>query len=327
MKKALIQFNLFYIAIFVVVSLLLTSFSSQARHSSHCYRRGYNHHYGGGYHHGGNKRHYGGGYHHGGNKRHYGGGYHHGGHKRHFSYGFGLRGYHPRRHRHRRSHSFKYYYPRKYYSYYSSRSNPHYRFRRTDYIEDGTSNNGSYTNATKNNSNISYKPNNDLIVDNFKDYQERERKKGNYKSAWRDLVNNQPEKAMRKFGNLASSYPNTGMPKVGYALSAGLKGDHKRAEWAMRRAFRIDPEGIKFTTKNENLNYKVMELEDKYKLFANNSVNHPNPNFMHAAVSYLQKDFETAKASISKAIESGDDRESTQNLHTLLQQTVSVVDN
>ena len=233
----------------------------------------------------------------------YPGGFHH------------YRGYHGHRHHRHRGHyghhrkrhrySFKYYYPKTYYPRsYTRKSYPH-RYSIDRYIQHDNGNDSNeigrhYVQDIEAEKPISYK-------------------KQTSTSPWQDLANNQSRKALKKFGKLATQTPTNVMPKVGYALAAGLQGDHRRAVWAMRRAFRTNPQGIKFITKNENLSYRIMELVDEYNQSAKKSIKASGANFMLGALSYLQKDLYTAEYAATEAIENGDDTESTRNLFALVQ--------
>ena len=284
MKSLFAQVGPIQKVLLVGILIALSTSYVHARSYSKCYSGVYRHH--GGHHHRGYHR-----------------GHHYRGH-----HGFHFRRYKGRRHRsHHRRHrhsSFRYYYPRTYY-YSSNYCRRPYADRRS-YREKNHYDNGNdeysaqYKYDTSREQPISYK-------------------KRTNSSPWANLANNKPRTALRTFGRLASQDPDNGMHKVGYAIAAGLQGDYKRAEWAMRRAFRIDPNGIKFITKNKDLNYKVMELSGTYSRLVKNSINNANASFMHATVSYLQKDFDTAKSAITKAIKNGDADESTQNLLSLIQ--------
>lgn len=291
--------------------------------------RGTGHHAGSGSHGGAHRGHIGGhrgnhmghSRHFGGNHRHSGASHSHfGGHR---SYNRGIN-----RHQHSSRYNYNYYPPNYGYSYapsYSYRSYSSYRPRRysprsyssyvppTPYISINTNSSsypGGYNtyNAYNNNSDIRYieKDMESKVTNN---------------EGWRLLAQNRATEALNFFAGQAGRYQKEGAPKVGYALSTAMQGDLNRAAWAMRRAFRIDPNSLHYINIEQPLRISMGNLIAEY----NARLDYPDGSgnadsvFMIAALNYLLHDEIAARKAIEEAVgKAGDNSQSALNLYNLV---------
>ncbi len=106
---------------------------------------------------------------------------------------------------------------------------------------------------------------------------------------------------------------NSGIPKVGFAIAAAVKGDMGRATRAMRKAIRIDSSALN-NIDIKNIKPTIETLSENYKLNLNTNKNNADNAFMIAALSYLQQDYETA----SNIISENDQSQSAINLRRLI---------
>ncbi len=91
-------------------------------------------------------------------------------------------------------------------------------------------------------------------------------------------------------------------------------GDLGQGVWAMRRAFRVDPESTHYIVIDDKLRPMIRTLLERYQ-----GVSAPNGNitdaaFMLASLHYLLRDLDHARSAIERASEEGDRTESTANL-------------
>lgn len=131
---------------------------------------------------------------------------------------------------------------------------------------------------------------------------------------WYLLAKNKPYDAYKVFADQAENAPNEGVPKVGYALAAGLQGDLNKANWAMRRAFRIDPSSLHYINLEPSVQTKMKAMINDY--------DHRDDAFMVAALQYLLHNDQAAQEAIDRAIDDDrDNSESASNLYDLLAQS------
>ena len=148
--------------------------------------------------------------------------------------------------------------------------------------------------------------------------------KGSYATndlGWRLLGQNNPREALDVFATQAGKQHNDGVPKVGYALSAAMQGDLNKAAWAMRRAFRIDPDSLHYMKIDASLRTSIDTLLAEY----HNQLNYAQGNrhfdvaFMIAALNYLIHENDAARVAIEESVDKlGDNSPSAINLHRLV---------
>jgi len=254
---------------------------------SFAYYRGRHHgsygHYGHGRH--GYSRHYGHGYH--GNSKHYG--YSHSRRSRHYGY---------------RSYGGHHYYPNKYYrgnrySYSPSRNYQKYP--------------GSYL--------VTIPANTKVYSDSNVYQQSNAEYSGINSSAWQTLGLGQYSAALNIFAEEAQRHPNSGVPKAGYSLATAANGDLARGVWAMRRAFRIDPDSLHYLQLDEKNYLLVDNLIGQYS--SQKIDDSDGKGFMISALHYLKHDYSAAKQSIIKAQQYGDKSSSITNLQRLIDQQLT----
>jgi len=134
---------------------------------------------------------------------------------------------------------------------------------------------------------------------------------------WALLADGHDTSALSYFATAAQSHPRNGIPKVGYALSAAGSGKFSRGVWAMRRAARIDPEGVRYVQLNDATAGRVRYLMEQYH--ARIEVSHnADDAFMEAALEYLLGDLDGARSSLALARQYGDSSASARSLARLI---------
>ncbi len=245
----------------------------------------------------------------GGNHRHSGSNHKHfsGGHRSHYS-GLGRQRHSYRRH----YNNYRRIYRRNYNNYRRSLVNsyrPQYASRSNiNTAPSGYSNTGSHDPRYSNPSDIRHveKDMEGKVTNN---------------AGWRLLAQNKASEAFVFFASQVGRNQNDGALKVGFALSSAIQGDLDRGVWAMRQAFRIDPNTLHTINIEPSLRAGINSLIAKY----NNRLNYsdgnsrPDSNFMVAALSYLLNDKNAARMAIQQAIgKAGDNSQSAQNLYNLV---------
>lgn len=134
-------------------------------------------------------------------------------------------------------------------------------------------------------------------------------------SAWQTLSQGQFSLALNFFAQEAQSHPNSGIPKAGYALATASRGNLEKGIWAMRRAFRIDPDSLHYLQLDEKGHVLINNLIGQYSINTNN-----DQAFMISALYYLKHDYIAAKKSIGSAQQYGDESSSFINLQRLVNQ-------
>lgn len=130
---------------------------------------------------------------------------------------------------------------------------------------------------------------------------------------WRLLAEGRPDRAMIIFARAADRSPYEGQPKVGYSIACALMGDHEKAEWAMRRALRIDPEVVQHTPATGAMKRRLMNLAARYE-----RGDSAGDAFMLASVQHALGREDAATAAIEMAAARGDSSEEASNLRGLL---------
>ena len=140
-------------------------------------------------------------------------------------------------------------------------------------------------------------------------------------SAWQTLGLGQYSAALNVFAEESQSHPNSGVPKAGYSLATAANGDLERGVWAMRRAFRIDPDSLHYLQLDEKNYLLVDNLIGQYS--SQKIEGSDGKDFMISALHYLKHDYSAAKQSIINAQQYGDKSSSITNLQRLIDQQLS----
>lgn len=223
----------------------------------------------------------------------YYGGRHHGsygyGHSRHYGYrSYGRHSYYPNN-----------YYRRNYYSYSPSRR--YQQYPRT------------YT--------VTLPANTKIYQESNVKQQSKAEYSGIDSTAWQILGQGQYSEALNVFAEEAQSHPNSGVPKVGYALAIAARGDLERGIWAMRRAFRIDPGSLHYLQLDEKSYFLVESLIGQYSSQKNNGSD--DQGFMISALYYLKHDYTAAKKTIMDVPYNSNKSSSNKNLQRLINQQLT----
>jgi len=136
----------------------------------------------------------------------------------------------------------------------------------------------------------------------------------NSNRGWQLLAAGRGEDARYYFGDQARLNPTDGVPKLGYALAAAVSGDFVRAEWAMRRAFNVDPASLHYVEFDEPVKAGMDQLVVNYQSRMNASGTNAGDAFMLAALNFLGHDHRPATEYIDLAIDAGDNSASAANL-------------
>ena len=136
--------------------------------------------------------------------------------------------------------------------------------------------------------------------------------------AWALLSEGEAEAARSAFASLAAASPSHRQPKAGYALAAAILGDHEKALWAMRRAFRIDADSLHYLPVDKRLRERMQALLEQYGYQESQPEGKVDALFMRAALHYLLQEHAAAAADIDVAIAAGDTHRSARALKALL---------
>jgi len=134
--------------------------------------------------------------------------------------------------------------------------------------------------------------------------------------AWARLAHGEARAALRSFAKLAPAAPRTAGPKVGYALALAELGRHDKAARAMRRALRIDPEGVRYLTVPEPVHEHLGDLAETYHHHAERDSG-ADSMFMAAALHYLRDEPKQAHVLLAH-VDRHDEPLSTTNLRKLV---------
>ncbi len=147
-----------------------------------------------------------------------------------------------------------------------------------------------------------------------------------YRGAWASLAEGHYARALAAFVDEASSHPNQGRPKVGYALSAAAGGDLVRGVWAMRRALRIDPDAMHYVTVDGALRHRVEQLIARYVESADYALDDAEATFMLASLYYLLRESDSARNAVKVALAGDASSPSTVNLGRIIERDVAGAD-
>lgn len=132
------------------------------------------------------------------------------------------------------------------------------------------------------------------------------------------LVDGDYGQALSFFGREAQASPESGLPKAGYAIAVASSGDLDKGVWAMRRAFRYEPDALIPLVDKTALHPAIDELIARYEYVLQEEGIRRDEAFMVAALNYLKGEREAADAAASLAAENGDTSRSFVNLSRLL---------
>ena len=136
----------------------------------------------------------------------------------------------------------------------------------------------------------------------------------NRNRGWQLLAAGRCKDARFYFGDQARLNPTDAVPKLGYALAAAVSGDFVRAEWAMRRAFKVDPASLHYVEFDEPVKLDMDQLVVTYQSRMDASGTNAGDAFMLAALNFLGHDHRPASDYIDLAIDAGDTSASAANL-------------
>ena len=141
---------------------------------------------------------------------------------------------------------------------------------------------------------------------------------GTESTAWDILSKGQASSALTIFAKEAENNPKAGIPKVGYALAAASFGNLSTGVWAMRKAFKVDPDSLHYLQLDEAGLHVINTLIDKYQYSLKQEDNFLNEAFMVSALNYLKHDYIASLEAVDHAIKNGDENTSVHNLQRLI---------
>jgi tetratricopeptide (TPR) repeat protein len=140
---------------------------------------------------------------------------------------------------------------------------------------------------------------------------------------WEFLEAGDAREARRSFDRAINVYPNDGLPRIGYALSAAMLSRDAEAVDEMRRALREDPEAIREVPQNQELWSQIQPLIDSYLRLTKQSPHDVDALFMLAALHYIDGNDSMAYFAIDRGIDLGDRDLSSVNLKTIIQNSLN----
>lgn len=137
---------------------------------------------------------------------------------------------------------------------------------------------------------------------------------------WTLLSGDQPNArlAMDAFAIQAERFPDRGVPKIGYALTAALQGNDDKAAWAMRRAVLTDSESLKAVPVDGVVANHLRDLAARYESRLNDGFSRSDDAFMLAALRFIQREYAAAQSAVTTAIKSGDTEVTTARLKEMI---------
>jgi len=140
---------------------------------------------------------------------------------------------------------------------------------------------------------------------------------------WNYLAQGNFQEAINIFVKDIQSFPDAGIPKVGFALASAATGNLTKGVLAMREAFQIDPDSIHYLYFDEKLLAIINDLIEEYEYKLQQSNNRPDEAFMVSTLHYLKYDYGSAHEAINRAIMDGDKSPSMGELHRLVDEQFS----
>ena len=135
---------------------------------------------------------------------------------------------------------------------------------------------------------------------------------------WIYLARRNFQAAINVFAKDIQSFPDAGIPKVGFALATAAAGNMTESVLAMREAFNVDPDSIRYIYFDEKVLPIIDDLIEKYEYVLQQSNKRPDEAFMVSALHYLRYDYGSAHEAINRAITDGDKSLSLGKLHRLV---------
>ena len=125
------------------------------------------------------------------------------------------------------------------------------------------------------------------------------------------------------FAKDIESFPDAGIPKVGYALASVAAGNLTEGVQSMREAFRVDPDSIHTLYFDEKLLTIIDDLIEQYEYELQQKNKSPDEAFMVSTLHYLKYNYGSAHEAINRAIMDGDKSLSMGELHRLVDEQFS----
>jgi tetratricopeptide (TPR) repeat protein len=133
---------------------------------------------------------------------------------------------------------------------------------------------------------------------------------------WDLLKKGRSHTALDVFSKIAESYPESGEPKLGYAIAAAESGQLSKAVWAMRRALEYDSQFFRLFSMDVRLERKITHLTGKYRGHSHGLEKH-DAHFMIASLHYLLGNRQECLQAIEKIKKANDYSPSARNLYHL----------
>lgn len=125
------------------------------------------------------------------------------------------------------------------------------------------------------------------------------------------------------FAKDIESYPDAGIPRVGFALATAAAGNFTEGVLAMRSAFYVDPDPIHYIYFDEKVLLIIDDLIERYEYELQQNNKRPDEAYMVSALHYLKYDYGSAHEAINRAITDGDKSPSLGKLHELVDEQFS----
>ncbi len=135
---------------------------------------------------------------------------------------------------------------------------------------------------------------------------------------WTYLAQGNFQAAINVFAKDIQSFPDAGIPKVGFALASAAAGNLTEGMLAMREAFQVDPDSIHYLYFDERVLTIIDDLIEQYEYEFQQNNKSPDEAFMVSTLHYLKYDYGSAHEAINRAIIDGDKSPSMGQLHRLV---------
>lgn len=137
-------------------------------------------------------------------------------------------------------------------------------------------------------------------------------------NGWALLREGKSRDAQAAFGGEAARRPGSGQPKAGFAIASALSGDHVMAAWSMRRALRLDPDGVRQLELEASLHRTALLLIDDYASAGGAELDRRHALIMQAALHYLLREQQPARRALEAAVALGENNPGADNLRKLI---------
>lgn len=144
----------------------------------------------------------------------------------------------------------------------------------------------------------------------------------NQSGGWQMLADGDAREARRAFDRSLAVQPADALPRIGYAIAAGMLDRTDECVASLRQALRQDPESLNELPQNAGMDSRIRTLRDAFETRLGASPDDVDVLFAVATLRYLDGDRPMAYFAADRAIERGDSDAATRNLKDLIRRAL-----